>query len=67
MSSTLLRPHEAAKLLGVSSSTLAKWRCQGNGPGFVKVGPRCVAYSISALDQFIALNRRNNTSQIAAR
>lgn len=46
-----LRPADAAKVLSVSISTLAKWRMRNVGPAFVKVGS-VVRYSRNCLEQF---------------
>jgi len=49
--SRLLRPNDAAHYLGVSEATLAKWRCRvSNGPPYVKLGTRIVAYDQDELD-----------------
>lgn len=48
MSDPLLTPAEAARFLRVSPSTLARWRCYGQGPGFVKV-PHAVRYRRTVL------------------
>ena len=46
----LLRTPEAARLLGLAPSTLAKLRCIGGGPGFIRLGGgRAVAYRESDL------------------
>ena len=58
----LLHPAEVAKLLGVSSSWLAKSRLSGTGPRFIKVG-RCVRYARSALREFILSRQRHSTSE----
>ena len=52
-------PEVAAKYLGVSPKTLAKWRCQGtpNIP-YSKVG-RCVRYCHEDLEQYLADNTTN--------
>lgn len=34
----LLWPEQVAEMLGVPIGTLANWRYQGRGPGFLKVG-----------------------------
>lgn len=47
-----LRPIEAAEYLGVSTSTLAKWRCYKQGPAFVRIGKKLIAYPIEMLDEF---------------
>lgn len=41
---TLLRTAEAARRLGLSRSWLEKLRLTGDGPPFVRVGTRAVAY-----------------------
>ncbi|MGW5147606.1 helix-turn-helix transcriptional regulator [Rhodococcus koreensis] len=38
--SPLLTEREAAVRLGVHPGTLAKWRCQGEGPTYFKMGNR---------------------------
>jgi DNA-binding transcriptional regulator YiaG len=34
----LVTPDEVARLLGVAEQTLAGWRCNGEGPHYVKLG-----------------------------
>lgn len=41
---TLLRTTEAARRLGLSRSWLEKLRLTGDGPTFVRVGSRAIAY-----------------------
>jgi predicted DNA-binding transcriptional regulator AlpA len=50
--SPILRCAAAATYLGVSQSTLEKWRVTGNGPRFVKIGSRLVGYDLADLDSF---------------
>ncbi len=38
-----LKPHVAGPVVGLSESTLAKMRCMGGGPPFIKLG-RAVRY-----------------------
>ncbi len=45
---------QLAELLGVDPRTLHRWRGSGEGPPFVRIGPRNVRYSRAALDQWIA-------------
>ena len=59
---SLLRPQQAAALLGLSVQTLAKYRLTGDGPPFVKVGPRVVAYRLDALEAWIVSRTRRSTS-----
>lgn len=61
-----LRTPEAARLLALSPSTLAKLRCTGGGPEYIKLG-RAVAYAESALRAWLAGHpTRRNTSEAAA-
>lgn len=53
---------EAAKLLGISISTLAKMRLYGTGPGYSKLGRR-VVYRLEELEAWIAANRYESTSE----
>ena len=49
---TLLTPSEVADRLGISTATLATWRCTKRYPlSYVKVG-RLVRYRIADLDAF---------------
>jgi hypothetical protein len=59
-------PRAAAIRMGVSASTLAKWRMSGDGPGYVKLGRR-VLYSKAVLAKFIASRALPNTSADHAR
>jgi excisionase family DNA binding protein len=48
-----LRPAEAARLLGLKPSTLAKWRSAGTGPRYTRSGPRLIIYRRADLDAFL--------------
>ena len=61
MSERLLVTKEAARRLGLSPQTLARWRVQGKGPTFLKIG-RSVRYEPHAIDAFIAGRARTSTS-----
>jgi excisionase family DNA binding protein len=56
-----LRTREAAKYLGLSSSTLEKKRLTGDGPPFYKCG-RVVLYATRDLDEYLAARKRSSTS-----
>jgi predicted DNA-binding transcriptional regulator AlpA len=58
----LLHTAEVAKLLGLSTSWLAKARMDGTGPRFTKFG-RAVRYSLSAVREFIRARQRSSTSE----
>lgn len=55
-----LTEDEAARFLGVSPSFLAKRRCYGNGPVFVKYGGKRVVYLKSDLETYRRTQRRVN-------
>lgn len=46
-----LRPAQVAKMLGVTTNTLAIWRHYGRGPSYLKIG-RQVRYPRELVDQF---------------
>ncbi len=50
----VVRPVEAACLLSVSLSLLKKWRVQGDGPRFVRLGGRAIGYRRADLSDWIA-------------
>ena len=56
-----VRAPDAAKYLGLSTSTLAKLRMSGIGPTFAKLGRRVVVYRLADLDDWLARNRRKST------
>jgi predicted DNA-binding transcriptional regulator AlpA len=53
----LLTTEQAATKLGLSERTLEAWRFRGEGPPFLRVGPRRVAYSLNDLDSWLRLRR----------
>ena len=58
----LLSPKEAAKLLKVSTSWLAKARMTGDGPPYIRIG-RSIRYSEAALLQWLKSRQRLSTSE----
>jgi predicted DNA-binding transcriptional regulator AlpA len=58
----LLKAEEAARLLKLSVSWLAKARMRGDGPPYVKVG-RSVRYSEATLLQWTKSRQRMSTSE----
>lgn len=58
-----VRPKDAAAMIGIAPSTLAKMRMRGDGPAYVKVNNRVVVYEISEIDKWINERRRISTSQ----
>jgi hypothetical protein len=53
---------EAARRLGIASSTLAKLRQKGAGPAFCKLGRR-VVYRLADLESYLAAHQRQSTKQ----
>jgi predicted DNA-binding transcriptional regulator AlpA len=56
-----LTPPEAAAFTRLAVQTLAKLRCEGGGPQYVKVGRR-VVYPMSALRGWMDARVRSSTS-----
>jgi predicted DNA-binding transcriptional regulator AlpA len=61
-----LTADEAAKILGLSPSTLAKMRVTGNGPVYCKLGRR-VVYRPADLEQWLQSRTTRDTSDADAR
>jgi hypothetical protein len=57
---------EAADLLGLAPSTIAKLRLSGLGPAYLKLGRR-VRYRVADLEAYMQANRRHSTSEDAAK
>lgn len=53
-----LTENQAARFLGVSPSFLAKRRCYGDGPAFVKYGGKRVVYLKDDLEAYRLAQRR---------
>ena len=58
----VLRTPEAARVLGLSSSTLEKMRLTGDGPPFVRLGARAVGYAVDDLCAWLQSRRSSSTS-----
>ncbi len=58
-----LRTPEAAAYLRLSVSTLAKMRLRGDGPAYIKLGSRVVAYEQKHLDEWTAQRMRRSTTE----
>jgi len=61
-----LTAHEAAKMVGLAPSTLAKLRLNGNGPTYCKLGRR-VVYRRADLEQWLQSRTARDTSDADAR
>ena len=60
---TLLTVEDAAARLKISKHTLTRWRVTGEGPPFVKYGPRLVRYVESVLDEWAHKRLHGSTSE----
>ncbi len=55
----LLRPKEAAQLLGLATATLCKWRSRGVGPKWLRIGPmKTTRYAPEAIAEYLAAATR---------
>jgi hypothetical protein len=50
---------QAARFLGVTMTTLRRWRHLGKGPEYLKLGTRAIRYEVSALEEFVVACREN--------
>ena len=64
--SIVLSAEEAARVVGLSKSTLAKLRLNGNGPSYCKLGRR-VVYRQRDLDAWLQSRMTRDTSDADAR
>jgi predicted DNA-binding transcriptional regulator AlpA len=64
--SKVVATNEAARLVGLSESTLTKLRLNGNGPVYCKLGRR-VVYRTADLDQWLQSRITQDTSDAEAR
>ncbi len=55
----LLNTHEVAAELGLSERTLESWRWKGQGPPFLRIGPRRVVYTREDLRDWLVRQRRD--------
>ncbi len=67
---TLFNTNKAAEYLGISRKSLERWRTEGTGPAFVKVGPgrrAAVRYRKADLDDWISAQTVTSTAEASAR
>lgn len=60
---SLLTVEQTAKMLNVSKPTLARWRYEGQGPPYVSLSRRKVAYRQSDLEEWVSNKVYLSTSQ----
>jgi hypothetical protein len=60
----LLNERETARLLRISVQLLRKWRANGSGPEYIKLG-KCVRYSTRDIERYV-LSQRSAASAMPA-
>ncbi len=63
---TVMRPPQASKYLGLSTSFLAKKRLAGDGPRFIRLSARAIGYQQADLDAWLKAKRCGSTSEYEA-
>jgi predicted DNA-binding transcriptional regulator AlpA len=66
LSDEFLCPKEFARLIEVHPNTLGKWRTQGRGPRYEKLGKGIrakIRYRRSEIEKWLAENAHRNTSE----
>ncbi len=59
---TLIRRTDVHFYVPVATQTLARWATEGQGPRFIKVGSRLVAYRAGDLREWLDSQSRQNTT-----
>ena len=62
-SEVLLTVEDAAVRLKISKHTLNRWRVTGEGPPFIKYGPRLVRYDQLVIDEWARKRTSASTSE----
>lgn len=63
---TLITPRQLAARWECSEATLAKWRVNGDGPPFVRLG-RKIAYRVDDVEGWLNQRRAASTSEYSRR
>jgi predicted DNA-binding transcriptional regulator AlpA len=58
----LMHPPEVAEMLGVTAKTLWRWRQEGQGPGWMRLGPRKVVYRRDELVRWLKASRQGQAA-----
>ncbi|MBT3361579.1 MAG: AlpA family phage regulatory protein [Rhodospirillales bacterium] len=59
----LIRRADLPRYLPIASQTAARWACTGEGPRFIKIGRRLVAYRAGDLREWLSSQKCQNTSR----
>jgi predicted DNA-binding transcriptional regulator AlpA len=63
----ILRTPAAARAIGLGVPTLEKMRLRGDGPPFVRLGPKAVGYRVEDLQRWLADRVVGSTSEAPGR
>lgn len=55
---TLVTRRQLANILPISYDTLARWAWRGQGPPYIKIGPRTVAYRTGDVRDWLDRRRK---------
>jgi predicted DNA-binding transcriptional regulator AlpA len=56
-------PAELANMIGLSADTLERWRSKGEGPVFIRISPRRIAYAESDVELWLQSLRTKGSQQ----
>lgn len=62
---SLLNEHQVEKEYDIAHRWLRQRRLKGGGPPFVRLGPRCIRYRRSDLEEWLDQQTKNSTSEYA--
>lgn len=62
---TLICAEDVPQYVPLARQTLARWRHEGRGPRYVKLGRR-IAYRVRDLQEFVESSLRSSTSEVGA-
>ena len=58
-------PEQLSSRIGISVQTLARWRSEGQGPSYYKIGGKRIAYRISTVEAWLEANRHAVTNSVS--
>lgn len=56
----LLTTKEAASILGLSTTTLRRWRSEKQGPEFIRLGLRHCRYPLAGIEKYLQAGRNSS-------
>lgn len=62
---TLVRRADLPRYLPIAAQTAARWAVEGQGPKFLKIGRRLVAYRVGDIRAWLRRHEKQNTSQVS--